>query len=230
MNLKPRMHRPLAFFLVIPALLLGACALHQVRVPTQVTPHRSWNWIDLQPGWRVQVVAPVVRSGGHLAEGRPLIRQSESQRNDQASAQKPGSVTITLKTGKDFVGYEVSLYAVKPRRSGGVKVVFRSAVIHQGTKKMDRPHPIVPLFRLPRKDSFVRILHLAWGNYGDHDAAVLAANRRSLLDAFTKKVQYRPTVCGNAQSVYCSWIPPGVAVVPQRRKHTARGSEWVPAY
>lgn len=109
-------------------------------------------------------------------------------------------------------------------------MVLRNAMLHKGRRETARPHPIVPLFQLPRNDSFVHILHLAWGNRGDHDAAVLAANSRSLLDVFTKKVQFHPGECGNAQSVYCSWIPAGVAVVPEDRKRNGASEEWAPAY
>lgn len=102
MNLKSRMRRPLAFLLAVPAFLLSACADRQVQALVQAAPRRSWNWIDHQPGCWVRVVAPVIRSDGHLVEGLPVIRQRESQENGRASAQKPGAVTIHPQDGKGF--------------------------------------------------------------------------------------------------------------------------------
>ena len=216
---------------IVPvAFLMAACAPREVHVPTQPAPAHSMYWIDLQPGWRVRVVTPVIKSDSHFVEGLPVLRSTGSGGSGQAPGGTPHAATITLKTGKDFVGYEVSLYAVKPRRAGGVQVVFRTAAIHQGGKKMVRSHPMVPLFLLPRNDAFIRVLHLAWGMHGNHEAAILAANRRGLLDEVTKQVQYHVDACRNTADTYCFWVPAGMAVVPERRDSAGTNGQWVPAH
>ncbi|MEJ2007564.1 MAG: hypothetical protein P8Z30_05295 [Acidobacteriota bacterium] len=212
------------------AVLMTSCAPREVHAPAPAAPRHTTEWIDLQPGWRVRVVTPVIKSDDHLVKGGSVAGRGELHAGGQSSGQAPLAATITIKTGNDLVGYEVSLYAVKARRAGGVRVVFSSAVIYKGGKKTEQSHPIVPLFRLAGKDRFVRILHLAWGSHGEHEAAILAANRRNLLGAFARQVEYHSSACGNTQDVFCSWIPAGIAVIPQRRKIGGGIEQWVAAF
>jgi hypothetical protein len=217
-------------FIASFAFLITSCAPREVHVPTQPAPAQSMYWIDLQSGWRVRVVTPIVRSGGHFVEGLPVIRSTGVGGSDQRSSQTSNGGTITLNTGKASVGYEVSFYAVKPLRAGGVQVVFRTAVIHQDGEKTVRSHPIVPLFQLPRNETFVRVVHLAWGDRRSHEAAILATRCRDLLDEFTRQVQSHLTACKNTSDVYCSWVPAGVAVIPEHREGGGTNEQWVPAY
>lgn len=215
--------------IVVVAFLMAACTPREVHVPPQPTPARSMYWIDLQPGWRVRVVTPVIKSDGHFVEGLPVFSSAGPGPSGQPSGGTTNGATITLKTGKNFVGYEISLYAVKPPRAGGVRVVFGTAAIHQGEKETVRWHPIVPVFRLPRNDAFIRVLHLAWGMHGNHEAAILAANRRGLLDEVTKQVQYHVDACRNTADTHCFWIPTGMAVIPEQRDGAGTNGQWVPA-
>jgi hypothetical protein len=216
--------------IVFVVFLMAACTPHEVHVPTQPAPARSMYWIDLQPGWRVRVVTPIIKSDGHFVEGLPVLRSSGTGGSSQAPGGTTHAATITLKTGKNFVGYEISLYDVKPRRAGGVQVVFRTAAIHQGKKETVRSQPIVPVFRLPRNDTFIRVLHLSWGMHGNHEAAILAANRRGLLDEVTKQVQYDIDACRSTGDTYCFWVPAGLAVIPERRDGPGTNGQWVPAH
>jgi hypothetical protein len=212
------------------AILATSCASHKVLPPTGAPPPHSWYWVDLRAGWRVRVVTPVIRSGGHLVRGEPATIHRESRESVEAPGQTPGAATITLKTGKDFIGYEVSIYSVKSQTGGGVRVVFRSAVINIGGKKTARSHPIVPLFRSPQNARFVRVLHLAWGSHGDHEAAILAAAREDSLDALTKAVESHPSACVTGIDTFCSWIPAGIAVIPEHRKGAGSNGQWTAAY
>lgn len=223
-----RFRLPLAFIASI-AFLITACAPREVHVPPQPAPAHSMYSIDLQPGWRVRVVTPVIKSDGHFVGELPDFRSTESEGSGQASGQTTNEATITLRAGKNFIGYEVSLYAVKPRQAGGVQVVFRNAVMHQGGKETARSHPIVPLFRLPRNDAFIRVLHLAWGMHGTHEAALLATRQRGLLDEVTKQVQSHIDACRNTADIYCFWIPAGMAVIPERREGAGTNGQWAPA-
>jgi hypothetical protein len=216
--------------LAVIVIVAVSCAPHKVPPPAETVPPHSWYWVDLRAGWRVRVVTPLTKSGGHLAKAEAATSLGETRENVQSPGQAPAAATIELKAGKDFIGYEVALYSVKAQREGGVRVVFRSAVITIRGKKTARPLPILPLFRLPRDDKFVRILHLAWGSHGGHNAAILAANRRDLLDALAKKVASGPAACVISADSYCSWIPAGVAVTPERWKRAGGRGRWTAAY
>ncbi len=212
------------------AILAVACAAHRPLPSTESAPAHSWYWVDLRAGWRVRVVTPVLKSGGHLVKAGPLNGTTENGDRRQLSARAPGTATIDLKTGKDFIGYEVSLYSVKARRSGGVRVAFRSAEINMAGEKMSRPHSVAPLFRSAQDGRFVRILHLAWGNHGDHDAAILVAGGRDSLKALTRKVESDPSACVSSLQTSCSWIPAGIAVIPERKESAGSNGRWVAAY
>lgn len=216
--------------LAVIAVLATSCAPHQTHIPTQRAPAHSMQWIDLQPGWRVRVVTPVIKSGGYLVKLEPSAHNAASRKNAQTSQRSPGPAVITLKTGKNFTGFEVSLYRVRARHGSGVHVVFVSAVFNKRGKKISARHPILPLFRLPPNDRFVRILHLAWANHGSHDAAILAVNRRDLLDPFSNKVALHPSSCVASPEVFCSWIPAGVAVIPERKGRLHGKSQWMAAF
>jgi hypothetical protein len=210
-------------------MLVTSCAPRRIAPPAEASPPHSWNWVELLAGWRVRVVTPVTKSGSFLVKPDPIPEDRRSSESGQAMRQGPGAA-VNFRASKDLIGYEVSLYSVKPRHGGGVRVSFKSATINVGEKKTARPHPALTLFRLPRNDRFVRILHFAWGNHGDHDAAILAASRREFLDALTRSVEFDVSACVNSAESTCSWVPAGVAVIPEHKKNPGDKSQWTAAY
>jgi len=88
--------------------LLTACGTH--RSQPEPSPINNLSYIDLQPGWRIRVVAPILKSGGYKV-------QLQEVRNQNG--------TITMKTGKDFEGYETDYYDVRVT-DGLLKISFRS--------------------------------------------------------------------------------------------------------
>jgi hypothetical protein len=220
---------PIPVFAAI-AILMISCTPHKVPPPAEAPTQHSWYWVDLHAGWRVRVVTPVTKSGGYLVLAKSLTGTVKSGEVLQVSRREPGAATIDLKAGKDFIGYEVSLYSVKSRRGGGLRILFRSAVINKVGKKTARPNAVLPMFRLSGNDRFVRILHLGRGSQGDHDAAILAAGNQDWLDSFANKVALDPSACVISADGYCWWVPAGVAVIPEHKKSAAGGSQWTAAY
>ncbi|HEX5412489.1 MAG TPA: hypothetical protein VFZ27_11595 [Terriglobia bacterium] len=215
------------FFAAI-ALLAASCAPHTIPPPAEAPAAHSWYWIDLRAGWRVRVVTPVTKSRGYLIIATPAAAKSEKALH--VSPQAPRAATVDLKTGKNFVGYEVALYSVKSQRGGGVRIVFRSAVINSSGKKTTPSRALFPMFKLPRDDKFVRILHLGSGSHGDHDAAILAASNPNLLDSLAREVALDHTACRIGSDPFCSWVPAGIAVIPEHRKSAVGKSQWTAAY
>jgi hypothetical protein len=130
--------------------------------------------------------------------------------------------------GSDFLGYEVSLYSVRRGRGGVLRVIFQSAEIKQGGKTMSAEHPTLQLFPLPPYTRCVRILHLTRADRGDYDSAILASDSLDRLRGFSENVERRPAACHQSADVFCSWIPLGIAVIPERRE--GRKQAWVPAF
>ena len=220
----------LLIFLAAIGFLAASCAPRKILPPTAAAPPHSWYWVDLRPGWRVRVVTPIIKSGGYLVARQASAAGSQSAKPAQSQDHPRAATVTTLKTGKDFTGYEVSFYSVKAERGGGVRVAFRSAAVYERGRKEEQRHPIVRFFQLPRSDRYVRILHLAVGNHGEHDAAILAAAGREVLDGLTNRVETDSSACVVNADSYCSWIPAGIAVIPERKGDTGGKRGWTAAY
>jgi hypothetical protein len=156
--------------LICIAFSLTACSL---RRPPHFTSGGSAeksvrDYVDLRPGWRIQVVTPVLKSGGYM----PQITETSREGSD-----------ITFTTSDDLVGYETSYYAVKERNGSGVQIVFTSAWVTENGKTNRRPRPIVPIFELPDSTRFVRLIYTIRVSQSDHDTAIVVqAIQRSWIN------------------------------------------------
>ena len=197
------------------ASVLTGCAARSPRVSTQAAAVRpDFGYIDLQPGWRLQVVTPIVRSGGYR------LRAGDQQMNGN---------TMTLSVGSDFLGYETAHYAVTARNGAGVRVEFNSAEVTKEGQTSPQPRPVAHLFRLPRGARFVRLIYLVRMSAADHDMAVAAAGDTYTLELLTKRLLAGPAeACRSEGRSFCSWIPQGIAVVPEVRRTVDGVWQWVP--
>jgi len=195
--------------LVAVAATLSGCRARQPS--SQPSAISNLTYIDLRPGWRIRVVAPILKSGGYNV-------QLEEVRNQNG--------TITMTTGKDFEGYETDYYEVHNARNV-LTVTFRSAEIRRNDGSLSwAPHPLIPLFQIPNETRYLRLLFLTRSSDRDHDQAVLTAPSREQLESLTNQVQSNPAQhCNSQDALTCVWVPAGVAVRPERKQ----GREWVPA-
>ncbi len=219
----------LAVCVVVAAFSLS-CAHPRVTPPGgPAPPSASPYWIDLQAGWRVRVVTPILKykSESYVVKTSPAPASESGQGSTKPGSARNGSAVLSLSAGPGFLGIEVSRYAVVRRRRGGVRVTFLSATLHQQRKIKRAHHPIKPLFLLPPQDRWVRILHLIRFSRADHDSAILAASRRELLDALTLRVRSDPSACKSGPLTFCAWVPLGIAVIPQARRRVNGKAEWV---
>jgi hypothetical protein len=198
---------------LVLACLLTACAPRRVQVPIQAAAEPS-TYIDLQPGWRLRVVTPILRSGGYRLQ--PVDQQADGD-------------TIAVSTGTDFLGYETAYYAVRAR-GRGVRVEFSAAEISQDGKTAMQPKPVAHLFQLPRNARHVRLIYLLRTSQADHDMAVVATRELDALATLTHQVQTDPSSgCRSDRAGFCSWIPAGIAVRPEIQKDVEGVNQWVPA-
>lgn len=187
----------------------SACGRRRVEVPAAVNQSRAAStndYIDLQPGWRIRVTTPLLRGGAT---------------QDPIAAEERSGNTIVLKAGEQLEGYETCFYNVEERRTGGVRIQFSGAeVTKEGrTTAQSRPRG-KPLFNVPRKRRFVRLIYLTRLSQSDHDMAVAAAESMQALETLTAAVLRNPAACHTG----CWWIPAGVAAVPEMQ----RGGSWSP--
>jgi hypothetical protein len=188
--------------------VLAGCAAH--RIPPKPPVLENAAFIDLQPGWRLRVVTPILKSGGYQL---------------RASVPETSGGTITV-SAADFVGFETAYYSVS-NAEGGVRIEFLSATITKGGETTPQPQPLMPLFNVPAGVRFIRLIYLTRVSEADHDMAIIASDQKETLNTLTSAVQADPSNCETKGGAFCSWVPAGIAVRPELQK--PRSSEWIPA-
>lgn len=206
---------PRILFAVTAIILLASCAAHRRPAAAQHDESAvARGYLDLQPGWRIRAVTPVTRSGTFNV----VANSAETSGNE-----------LVMKTGKDFIGYEVSYYAVSARADGGVSIRFAFSEVTKGGKTARAPHPLVDLFTLPPDMRFARLLFLTRVSAADHDQGIVAATTMAALQSITARVLADPEHnCTSDVSSFCSWVPLGIAIQPEKRPPGHR-HDWVPA-
>jgi hypothetical protein len=180
--------------------MLAGCAAHNTKAaPEPPAPEKSGYFIDLEPGWRLRVVTPILKSGGYE------LRTSSVETN--------GS-TITA-SAADFIGFETAYYSVSKPHDSGIRIEFISATVTKAGETTPEPQALVPLFELPAGARFVRLIYLIRTSQADHNMAIVASDQKETLDSITSEVKADPSNCKTQSGVYCSWIPAGISVRPE---------------
>jgi hypothetical protein len=196
------------------AALCIACATPRTKVPPAPDGNYAFRrYADLQPGWRIRVVTPILKSGKY----KPEFKETGATGN-----------TVELSGGDDLVGYETSYYSVRPGKSG-VVIAFVSAANTINGKTARKPSPLVRLFDFPAGTRYVRLVFLTRVSRADHNQAILAAANLDELNRLTDKVETDPAAnCKSLGESYCTWVPEGIAVRPEKRDPDHRNN-YVPA-
>jgi hypothetical protein len=197
-------------WLLVAAVLLAGCAKrHPVPLPPAPVV-RGPAFAELEAGWRVRVVTPLLKSGGFLLK---------------ATEQQEEGNTITLRAGDEFQGYETAIYGVGAHKKGGVQIALTEVTMNRNGQLTHPAKSFAPRLRQPARLRHVRLLYMLKVSDADHNMAVLAAADSVRLAALTQRVQAAPaTECRVSRNEYCEWIPAGVAVRAERQ----RGAAWVP--
>lgn len=125
-------------------------------------------------------------------------------------------IVLPLKTEGAQPGFEIAHYAVIGHRGGRVRLEFLSAEITSDGKLVPEPRaPLLP-FGLPPKPAHIRLLYLQRLSQADHNMAVLAADRIDILDRATQQIRADPNRCRIEAQIFCYWVPPHVAVRPEK--------------
>lgn len=197
-------------WLLVTAVLLAGCAKRHPAPPPPAPVLRGPSFAELEAGWRVRVVTPLLKSGGFLLK---------------ATEQQEEGNTITLRAGDEFQGYETAIYGVGAHKKGGVQIALTEVTLNRNGQLTHPAKSFAPRLRQPARLRHVRLLYMLKVSDADHNMAVLAAADSARLAALTQSVQAAPaTACRVSRNEYCEWIPAGVAVRAER----PRGADWVP--
>ncbi|MFN0103182.1 MAG: hypothetical protein ACKV2U_13965 [Bryobacteraceae bacterium] len=193
--------------IVALTFLLGGCA--PKRMPPPASLSGAPSFIQLEAGWRVRVITPMLKSGGFLLKS--------------AGPQEEGG-TITLRAGDEFQGFETAIYAAGKHKRSGVAITLAEVTFNRNGELTHPAKSFAPRLRIPGRLGHVRLLFTRKVSEADHNMAVLAAANPPRLAALTQRVQAAPeTACRNNRNEYCEWIPAGVAVRAER----SAGAGWV---
>ena len=191
-------------------LMLGGCATHCPPPPAPPLPagmQATPNFVDLQAGWRLRVITPILKGGGYKVA---------------AAEESAAGNSVTVKTTPDFAGFETAYYAVRP---AGIR--FESATLHRDGEVSPQATPAAPLFAMPRGMRFQRLVYVTRVSKADHDMAAIGARDLADLAALTAAVLENPAGgCVSVKRRYCEWVPAGIAVRPEKRKEEG-SEEWV---
>jgi hypothetical protein len=174
------------------------CAIRRGPSPDVLKDAAARGFTELQPGWRIKVVTPILKSGGYS----PHITEEKEIGN-----------IVSLSADADLVGYETSYYSVRQRKDRGVKIELASVLLTKDGKTTRQEQPVLQLLDLPNTVRFVRFLYLLRISGADHDMAIVGGDAPSLVDEITIKLQADPTGnCVMSAHSYCRWVPKGVGV------------------
>lgn len=178
----------------------SGCSRRTVAVAAPSNPTTPDNsYIDLQPGWTLRVVVPLLKPGATDPHDRVL--------------QTNGN-TLTIRS-KDLIGYQTSIYAVEGKKKG-VEIEFASAETTREGKTTPEPSPPTLPFQLPRKAGHIRLIYLVRVSEADHNMAIVASKHLEALNAFTARLKANPNICKPAGEISCLWVPVGIAVRPEQ--------------
>ena len=158
------------------AICVTGCAVRKPHEDMGAFVDKSY--VDLEPGWRVRVVTPILSSGKFKMQPKEFHAEGK---------------TVALQTGEDFLGYETDYYEVSARNGNGVVVRFGSAEFTSNGKSSKRSQPLVPLFDLPESVRYVRLLFLTRASQTEHDQAILGSSSLADLDTLRKKSGREPS-------------------------------------
>ena len=210
----PKRTARLILYVGVLALLTG-CALQTPRIAATPAGSANNDYLDIQAGWRLTAVTPILRSGGYLLK----------------TPDKPTSSNgPTLSAGTDFVGYEIAHYEAKGHAGGRVRVEFNSAEVTKEGKTEAQSQSIAPLFQVARRPVYLRLIYLIRISQADHNMAVVAGGKIDALDALTRQIQTNPVDgCKVDRRASCAWIPDGIAVRAEVLKTVDGVEKWVDA-
>ncbi len=198
---------------VVEAVPLDPRAVFNLVHPSVLTA----GYVDVGPEQRLKVVGPILR------EGAPPGASAISSPGAQVAG-NDGTLTVTLRTSKDFLGYETAWFGIQALAGRpGARIVVLSAEDNVEGKLTHPSKPQLDYFQFPADAAFYRLFYLTRISRADHDIAVLAAPTQAELEELTQRFAADPEICATIAG-RCILIPRESAVVPHIVV-TAAGSE-----
>jgi hypothetical protein len=162
--------------------------------------HSNLGDIDLKT--RLQVISPILKEGA--APDAATVEPVEI-------SGKGASLTLTVKSSPNLIGYETAWYGVQPNPTGpGFTIAPLFAERRIEGKVERRPQPSTNYFSFPPSAAFYRLVYKA--EQTEFTAFVVAAHTRSELEQRAKTLETGAGSCEKLGGELCIAIPMLVAV------------------
>lgn len=149
---------------------------------------------EIVPPVRLQVVSPILREGA--PPDAPIIETSGNG----------NSLTLTLKSSDNLMGYETALYAVQPKTTGAgyqIAPLYAERHTQQATERVSLP--ATNYFHFPPGAAFYRLFIKS--NQTDFTAFIVAASTRAELERLTGILDAGTASCEKLDAGSCVAIP-----------------------
>lgn len=158
--------------------------------------------LEIVERMKIEVVSPILREASDPSA--KLLEDVETVGNGN-------SLTVTVKSTADLVGYEIATYAVARRPNGiGLTIAPVSAERHIGAAIERRAEPATNYFRFPPSAAFYRVLYEA--EQTEYAAVIVAARTRAELEQRTRTLAAGRASCEAGRDELCVAVPKVVAV------------------
>jgi hypothetical protein len=162
---------------------------------------RQSGKVDIAPPVRLQVVSPILRDGA--APDAPILETSGSG----------NSLTVTLKSSDNLIGYETAWYGALSKTSGvGFTITPLYAERHVNSDTERRAQPATNYIQFPPDAAFYRLFYKS--GQTDYTALVVAAPTRAELERRIGVLDAASGSCDQLQGELCVAIPRRVAINP----------------
>jgi hypothetical protein len=162
---------------------------------------RQSGQVDIAPPVRLQVVSPVLREDD--APDAPILDTSGNG----------NSLTVTLKSNDNLIGYETAWYAAQSKTDGlgfTIAPLYAERHLKDGTER--RAQPATNYLQFPAEAAFYRLFYKS--GQTDFTALVIAASTRAEPDRRTAALDGAVASCNKLNGALCVAIPRRVAINP----------------
>jgi len=182
--------RPLMTMRVLEAVPLASGAGYRLMHGDDIHA----GYIDLAPGFRLEVISPIVRPG--TPEGEPLVQDAGVDGNDR-------SLNVTLKASPNLVGHETAWYRLTQKAEGGSRIAAVSAVATIRGIAMPLEEPGTNHFKFGADSGYYRLFFKP----EQQRAVIVGVASRAALPLDTDS-------CGKPGGPECTTMPQHVGVNP----------------
>jgi hypothetical protein len=186
---------------------------------TQYNQYRESGFVNLQPGMRLHIVAPVMRGGAE-----PQMPLTEPDSGGAASS------TITARASRDLLGYETARYILRPASGGRVMPKLESIDVEPLEKVAPADLKRTDYMEDVPKEGFFRLYFQLRHAMKDHNTVLLVSGSEGALNEASGAFEEDPDAYCSAThaGTTCIAFPKFTAVSAEIKVYVKKHAVYVP--